>query len=402
MKSIPLRVGLLWHSLSSGNLGVCALAEAHLALLARAAESQGLRCHFLVLGTGRGEPPSLRDELDARGHTIESRPARLLRPQFAKDIATCDLVLDIGEGDSFATIYGFRRFFYYWLSKQRVLRGGVPLVLAPQTIGPFDDGLARWLARDVMRRCNRVYARDDLSFRFLGEMGLGSVAAEATDVAFALPFERQRHAPGAMVHVGLNVSGLLYSGGYTGNNQFGLRCDYRAAMHSLVQSFLEMPDVQLHLVSHVLEPNRPVEDDLAAARELAAAFPRARLAPSFLRPADAKGYIAGLDFFAGARMHACIAALSAGVPVVPMAYSRKFNGLFGTLGYRPLADCKALDTGAVVAAVLQGYGHREAMRAEVAKALGSVAQKLGQYAEFLATQLRHASQRHDDAGARGT
>ena len=32
-------------------------------------------------------------------------------------------------------------------------------------------------------------------------------------------------------------------------------------------------------------------------------------------------------------MHACIGALSAGTPVVPVAYSRKFSGLFGLLGY---------------------------------------------------------------------
>ena len=32
-------------------------------------------------------------------------------------------------------------------------------------------------------------------------------------------------------------------------------------------------------------------------------------------------------------MHACIAAFSAGTPVLPVAYSRKFSGLFGLLGY---------------------------------------------------------------------
>lgn len=401
MKSVPLRVGLLWHSLSSGNLGVCALAEAHLALLARAAESRGLRCNFLVLGTGSGTPESLLAELAAQGHTLENRPARLLRAQFGADVSECDLVLDIGEGDSFATIYGFRRFFYYWLSKLRVLRAGVPLVLAPQTIGPFDDPLARRLARNVMRRCSRVYARDELSFRLLCDLGLASVAAEATDVAFALPFDRGRHAPESAVHVGLNVSGLLYSGGYTGNNQFGLQCDYRTAVGSLAQAFSDMPEVQLHLVSHVVEPNRPVEDDMSAARELAAAYPRAVVAPPFLRPSEAKGYIAGLDFFAGARMHACIAALSSGVPVVPMAYSRKFNGLFGTLGYHRLADCKTLDTSAVVAAVLQGYDQRDVIRDEVARALGSVHDRLGRYVDFVAGQMLHAASRRDTGTAAG-
>jgi polysaccharide pyruvyl transferase WcaK-like protein len=38
-------------------------------------------------------------------------------------------------------------------------------------------------------------------------------------------------------------------------------------------------------------------------------------------------------------MHACIAAFSSGVPVFPLAYSRKFNGLFGdTLLYNNFGD----------------------------------------------------------------
>src|SRR4030042_4682892 len=44
-------------------------------------------------------------------------------------------------------------------------------------------------------------------------------------------------------------------------------------------------------------------------------------------------YIIGLcDFFIGSRMHACIAALSQGIPAVGIAYSRKFSGVFESIG----------------------------------------------------------------------
>jgi polysaccharide pyruvyl transferase WcaK-like protein len=50
-------------------------------------------------------------------------------------------------------------------------------------------------------------------------------------------------------------------------------------------------------------------------------------------------YIIGLcDFFVGARMHACIAALSQGIPTVGIAYSRKFQGVFESIG---VGDCVA-------------------------------------------------------------
>ena len=45
-----------------------------------------------------------------------------------------------------------------------------------------------------------------------------------------------------------------------------------------------------------------------------------------------KAVIGQCDFFIGSRMHACIAALSQGVPCVGVAYSMKFAGVFDTVG----------------------------------------------------------------------
>ena len=60
-----------------------------------------------------------------------------------------------------------------------------------------------------------------------------------------------------------------------------------------------------------------------------------KVSPFFKDPIQAKSFISGLDFFIGSRMHACIAAFSSGVPVIPLAYSRKFCGLFvNTIGYQ--------------------------------------------------------------------
>ena len=48
-----------------------------------------------------------------------------------------------------------------------------------------------------------------------------------------------------------------------------------------------------------------------------------------------------MDLFSGARMHSTIGAVSSGVPVIPVAYSRKFNGLYGSLQYQWLIDAKS-------------------------------------------------------------
>ena len=55
-------------------------------------------------------------------------------------------------------------------------------------------------------------------------------------------------------------------------------------------------------------------------------------------------------------MHATIGAFSAGVPVVPMAYSRKFNGLFvDTLNYHFMADLKVQTNEEILATVKDAF-----------------------------------------------
>lgn len=387
-----ITIGLLWHSLNSGNLGVGALTESNIAIIRGVAEKLGVSVNFLILGTGDAGIPELTDELQQAGHSIECHKIRILRGCFRALVKRCDLVVDIGEGDSFADIYGFKRFFFYWLSKNIVCSLGVPLILAPQTIGPFDGSLARLLAKQIMARCKKVFARDHLSSAYLNSIGISGNTEEAIDVAFRLPFIKPR-AQHETVQVGINVSGLLLSGGYSGDNQFGLSIDYGQAINQIISFFVAQPNVQVHLVAHVLEPNMPIEDDLRACQKLSAQFPAVLVAPAFKRPSEAKSYIAGMDFFIGARMHACIAAFSAGVPVVPMAYSRKFNGLFGTLGYSHLVDCKSDTTSGAVAKISECFLSLNSVRADLKSATVSVETRLAVYEnylkQFISTLIKH-------------
>ena len=140
-------------------------------------------------------------------------------------------------------------------------------------------------------------------------------------------------------------------------------------------------------MSHVISETQLVEDDYRASQALAAEFPGVILSPRFVSPSEAKSCIAGMDFFMGARMHACIAAFSSGVPVIPMAYSRKFAGLFGTLGYDRTVDCTSQEGPAIVAAVKEGYENRSALATEVAEAFGKAEARLAIYQNVLRDTL---------------
>lgn len=379
----PITVGLLWHSLSSDNLGVGALTESQIALLRRAAARAGRTVRFSVFGT-RGSRLGLNR---ADGVTIGDRLSwkRMLvgRSDFLRQLRACDIVFDIGEGDSFTDIYGLERFAYQAGTKALVHWLGKPLVLSPQTIGPFERGWTAAIARRLMRRAQRVYARDVLSSAYLRQLDVRDNVHEAIDVAFGLPYQRRELGGGGKVRVGLNVSGLLYAGGYSGDNQFGLSVDYGQMTERLMAYFTARPEVELHLVSHVITDLVGNEDDYAAAVALAARFPGVVVAERFDSPGAAKSYIAAMDYFAGARMHACIAAFSSGVAVTPVAYSRKFSGLFATLGYQHVADCKAIDTDAAVAMVCDGYLRRAELAAQIVEGNALAQQKLRGYEDYL-------------------
>lgn len=381
-----LRIGLVLHSTRSDNLGVGALTVAEIDILREVAQDLGRRLEVLVFDwRGPREPYVAGDDIVISDFGNKS----MVNPfDYLAKVASCDLLVDIGAGDSFADIYGLHRLRRNLAMKALARLGGTPVVMAPQTIGPFATPLARRLARICLSLCRFVATRDELSNRALDELGFTGRRIEASDVALRLPFDAPPPRNDGPPRVGINVSGLLHAGGYTGRNEFGIAFDYPALIRRLVGDFLAR-GAEVHLVPHVLVDGGrlAMEDDMAACRAVAADIPGAIVAPAFASPSEAKSYIAGLDFFTGARMHACIAALSSGVAVVPMAYSRKFAGLFGTIGYDRTVDCTALDAEAVRAGVLAGFEAREALAGEARAALGRGLERLALYSQALRSVL---------------
>ncbi|WP_165843967.1 polysaccharide pyruvyl transferase family protein [Phenylobacterium kunshanense] len=294
-------------------------------------------------------------------------------------------MLDIGGGDSFTDIYGPKRFGFLWLSKMMATARGKPLILSPQTIGPFTRQPQTFLASIAMTHARTVVARDPISFDVARKMAPRANVLQAVDVAFALPFERRSHNDGGKTEVGVNVSGLLFNGGYSGANEFGMQIDYADYTRKLLAALSARSDVAVRLLCHVNSDALPQDDDGRVAAKLAEAFPSVILVPKFASPSEAKSYISGLDFLVSGRMHACIAAFSSGVPVVPVAYSRKFAGLFeGVLSYPHLVPVKGLDTDEAVEFTLRKLDDRDAMKGDIARGSAGVEALLDRYRGELA------------------
>jgi colanic acid/amylovoran biosynthesis protein len=406
----PVRICILGASFNTGNLGVNALAESTIQVVHR----RWSEVEIVLLGSGR-DPVQLSLPIEDRDVKIRDIPvrfsrnlglpyhflwfllygivARILpwpgfhrrlfgRNPYCRALHEAHLAVDITGGDSFSDIYGFRRFVLGFARKWLVLLYGKKLVMMPQTYGPLQGRVARSLAKYVLRRSSVIYSRDRAGLEYLNDLMGPAAAAEkvrfAPDVAFVLTprepcsleidgFNGQPDR--STVLVGLNVSGLIYYGGYTGRNEFGLAVDYRTLIDAIVARLLREENTRVLLVPHVIPAGGyrgNVENDLSACLEVyerCAPGGRERLLVA-RGPYDHREikHIIGLcEFFIGTRMHSCVAALSQCIPAVGLAYSGKFRGVFDTVGVGEMAlDLRSADEEEILAAVERAFTSRDA------------------------------------------
>jgi polysaccharide pyruvyl transferase WcaK-like protein len=149
---------------------------------------------------------------------------------------------------------------------------------------------------------------------------------------------------------------------------FGLKLDYRAFLDGLLNRLLDRPEIDVLLVPHTYAAPGRVESDNEACRLLAAGAPADRAARVHVVAGEhdqfrIKAVIGRCDFFIGSRMHACIAALSQGIPTVGVAYSRKFAGVFSSVGAGGwVVDGRETDAAAAVGRVADLLDRRDALR----------------------------------------
>ena len=395
-----IKICLMWHNINSANYGVAALAIAHLVMVVNAAKSNGLRVCIDTVGTAGVSQLSVKNDLEKKLGVEISHIEFGLR-DIAKKLLSLrwseinflnnhhyNFIMDIGEGDSFSDIYGLKRFFVFSLSKWLAIREGVPLVIAPQTIGPFKHRVALRLAGYLMKKSTAIFVRDHKSSDFLNNIGIKHI--EVSDVAFLLPYDS---LPKLTDSVGINVSALLWHGGYTKNNQFELNINYKELVIDLINQFIAR-NKKVYLISHVITDAYEVEDDyrvaLSIKQDLYGANDAVILAPKFKSPIEAKSYISQMQFFIGSRMHATIGALSSGVPTIPLAYSRKFSGVFGSIDYPYTIDTFINNTNeSVIHKVFDYYiNYYNEMEKQSIKSTSNAKEKLNIYSCFLRSLLK--------------
>ena len=308
-----------------------------------------------------------------------------------KTLYDTDLVADITGGDSFSDIYGFKRFFLGFLCKWLVTFSGKKLVLLPQTYGPFKGRTTRLMARYVVNHASMVYSRDKSSIEYITKLSRNLVkngkVGFVPDVAFVLDSRKPENIGVGVLEnkpakdsvlIGLNISGLLFNGGYTRDNMFGLKTDYPELVYRIIDSVLADKKSVVLLVPHVFHPPGHVESDSEACAKVYEAVSskyRDRIfqVSGSYNQNEIKYVIGKCDFFIGSRMHSCIAALSQCIPAVGLAYSRKFQGVFESVGLgNCVADAYQCSKDVLLSTIRAAFDGRDQIRTHLNKVIPEV------------------------------
>lgn len=299
----------------------------------------------------------------------------------AQHLLNAKAFLDVSGGDSFTDLYGNFRFNLILAPKKFAIKNKIPLVLLPQTYGPFSDESNKLEASKIVKVARMAWARDAHSFsilkNLLGEDFDPNRHKVGVDMAFLLPEKKCPEKINRKVRdwiedknrpvVGININGLIYNDSEKAKNQYGFVADYHECLRKIVGSLIDSSNVNVVLVPHVLTEVGHYESDYQACVDLLSGLTsidksRIEIQLPELDQCEVKWLIGRMDWFMGTRMHATIAALSTKTPVCTISYSDKAQGVFETCGMGSYVfDPRELSTGDVVEKVLDAYKKRSDM-----------------------------------------
>lgn len=329
----------------------------------------------------------------------------------AKTILASSAVLDVSGGDSFTDLYGEKCFQSMCRTKRLALDNGRPLILLPQTLGPFRDPEKKAEAVEILRGAHAIWVRDRKSYNFLKDT-LGTDFDHGrhhlgVDMAVLLPQVAPAGAldttiagwleDAATPVAGMNVNGLLCNDSEAAQLAFGLADNHNRQLLSAARAILDSdPAIKLVLVPHVIRPERDPESDWAACHALERKLTieygdRVATLPQEYTATELKWIIARMDWFAGARMHATIAGFSSGVPTLGFGYSDKAAGVFTECGLeQDVVDLRRLDSAELAAAVRSNIARREHTRLMLREQLPALIERASAQMDKIVDTVRFA------------
>lgn len=267
------------------------------------------------------------DQLGIRYNFIN----RLLELDEIDKYTKSDIVIDI-SGDSISEVTGFRGTVYHFLHVWLAITLNKPIVIYAQSVGPFK--FTKPLAKSLLNKVGMITLRGKTSYDYLKKIGIDRPPIYLTaDLAFLMEPSTEEEIDKIILDnkidrhfVGLSVS-------YKMATEYQIYDKYIDMMAKTTDYIIENLHTTVVFIPHVTGPKK--DDDRTIADniyKIANNKNHIILIKNNYTPQDMKGIIGRCDLFIGARMHACIGALSMCVPTINISYHHKSNDIMSMFG----------------------------------------------------------------------
>ena len=256
----------------------------------------------------------------------------------SKSIRDFDLLVVLG-GDDISEYYRpniWRYIALYWVRAR-----SAPVALLAQTVGPFARLPNRLAVRFLMPSL-RVVPRDRWTTGYLAdEFGLRRNVIQGSDLAYNdLPLQHDsalqaetlaRYGLVPERYATVVVSGMQKDGYYTSD-----AAAYYQRWADIVQALLALPamaEKRICLLAHTFGIYGDESVNIARVLDLLPAEARARVVPVTDRilATRARFVLGGGLFTVTGRMHPAVSTFQMGKPAITLAYSKKYEGVIGTM-----------------------------------------------------------------------
>ncbi len=269
---------------------------------------------------------------------------------------------------------------------------GKPLYMMPQTIGPLRRRREQWAMRWLLGQVRVVLLRDETSEAAVKAIGLRHPRCRVLpDVAFLYRGQNDltlmAEAQAVLSELARPLIGVTVIN-WRGHDRHHARPEqYEAAIAAALRAFLQAHGGSAILFPQVCGPSAG-EDDRPPSRRIAEqlwgdGLPVVALAAE-ATPAQLQAAYGQMDIFLGTRLHSNIFALTAGTPVLAIAYQYKTHGVMRMLGLGEwVIDIQQMTAEVVSAALEKLWRERVVLRAQLQRTLPEIQRQARQAAAWI-------------------
>lgn len=216
-----------------------------------------------------------------------------------------------------------------WLNK--------PIIKAAQAFGPFRNPLNRVLAKLILPRITRIYARGYESLLNLKKLGLTNISL-AADIGFyaSTPTSRETFSSFPKIRkpiIGISVSSVVYS------KCKRMEIDYVKMLNEFINYVICNLKGSVILIPHAIKFDDNIKNnDVPIIKKILenSESEDVHYFRNIEHPYELRQLISLCDFLLASRFHAMISSLSVGVPVIILGWSHKYQEV---LKMFDLTDC---------------------------------------------------------------